>query len=318
MNFLALLGWSPGSDEEIFTREDLVARFSLDGISGGNAVFNPDKLDWFNAQHLARLAPADLVARIRPELESAGLWDESLTGARREWFGRVLALLVPRAKRLGDFAPQLVPFLGTVDNYDPAAVDRHLKSPDLARPISALADTLRVLEPFDEASTEAAVRAQADAAGLKFGALVHATRIAITGRAVSPGSSRRSSSSGGTASSLASRPLRSSSGSAGLPPQLLAFTCSVSMWRTRASMRSCTAASPEPPLADWNASPQTGMSLPPCPVTGCRPSMIFRTISDGNRPPLLRANTVRSGGRTFIMSPSAPSPRPALPWQATQ
>ena len=77
VNFLALLGWSPGSDEEIFTREDLIARFSLDGISGGNAVFNPEKLDWFSAQHLARLSPDDLLARVRPELEAAGLWDDT-------------------------------------------------------------------------------------------------------------------------------------------------------------------------------------------------------------------------------------------------
>ena len=187
VNFLALLGWSPGSDEEIFTREDLVARFSLDGISGGNAVFNPEKLEWFSAQHLARLGADDLVGRIRPALESAGLWDDSLTGARRDWFGRVLALLVPRAKRLSDFAQQLVPFLGTVDSYEPAAVDKHLKAPGLAHHIGALADALRVLEPFDETTTEATVRAVADAGGLKFGALVHAARIAVTGRAVSPG-----------------------------------------------------------------------------------------------------------------------------------
>ena len=57
MNFLALLGWSPGDgDEELFTRDELVAAFALEGISGGNAVFNPEKLDWFNQQHHA--APA--------------------------------------------------------------------------------------------------------------------------------------------------------------------------------------------------------------------------------------------------------------------
>src|SRR5215470_16325817 len=54
VNFLALLGWSPGSDEELFTRDELVARFALEGISGGNAVFNPEKLDWFNQQHIMR------------------------------------------------------------------------------------------------------------------------------------------------------------------------------------------------------------------------------------------------------------------------
>ena len=61
VNFLALLGWSPGSDEELFTRDELIARFSLDGISGGNAVFNPEKLDWFNQQHIMRLAGEEIL-----------------------------------------------------------------------------------------------------------------------------------------------------------------------------------------------------------------------------------------------------------------
>ena len=58
VNFLALLGWSPGGDQELFTRDELVAAFTLEGISGGNAVFNPEKLDWFNQQHIMRLPPA--------------------------------------------------------------------------------------------------------------------------------------------------------------------------------------------------------------------------------------------------------------------
>ena len=187
VNFLALLGWSPGGDDEIFTRAELIARFSLDGISGGNAVFNPEKLEWFSAQHLARLSPIDLIARVRPELERTGLWDHALTTTRQAWFEQVLALLVPRARRLGDFAPQLLPFLGRIDGYDPAAVEKHLKAPGLAAHIGALADCYRTHAPFDVASTEAVLRQVADERGLKFGALVHATRIAVTGRAVSPG-----------------------------------------------------------------------------------------------------------------------------------
>jgi glutamyl-tRNA synthetase len=188
VNFLALLGWSPGStDQEIFTRDELVQRFALEGISGGNAVFNPEKLEWFNAQYLARLGPDDLIARVRPETEAAGLWSDELTGSRRDWFLRVLALLVPRAKRLGDFAPQLVPFLGEVDTYDRAAVDKHLKAPGLAGHLRELASAYRALEPFDEASTERVLRELAERAGIKAGALIHATRIALTGKAVSPG-----------------------------------------------------------------------------------------------------------------------------------
>jgi glutamyl-tRNA synthetase len=186
-NFLALLGWSPGGDQEIFTHDELVERFTLEGISGGNAVFNSEKLDWFNQQHLALLSPDDLMARVKPELEAAGLWSDALADDRRAWFARVLALLVPRAKRLGDFAPQAVPFLADVTSYDQGAMDKHLAAPGLAHHVNALADAYRDLDPFDEASTERVLRSVAEQGGVKFGALVHATRIAVTGRAVSPG-----------------------------------------------------------------------------------------------------------------------------------
>src|SRR5947199_5029803 len=73
-NFLSLLGWSPGNDQEIFTRDALIESFALEGISGGNAVFNSEKLDWFNQQHIVRLAPDELAVRIKPWLETAGLW----------------------------------------------------------------------------------------------------------------------------------------------------------------------------------------------------------------------------------------------------
>ena len=68
MNFLALLGWSPGNDQELFTRDELVAAFSLEGISSSDAVFNPEKLEWFSAQHIARMPAAELVRRIEPRL----------------------------------------------------------------------------------------------------------------------------------------------------------------------------------------------------------------------------------------------------------
>jgi glutamyl-tRNA synthetase len=187
VNFLALLGWAPGGDQELFSREELIERFTLEGISGGNAVFNSEKLEWFNQQYLMRLSSDELLRRIQPELEAAGLWSASLAGDRRAWFERVLALLVPRAKRLGDFAPQAAPFLGTVDSYDPAAVSKHLSAPDLAHHLNALADAYREVEPFDEAQAEATLRRVAEAGGLKAGTLIHAARLALTGRAVSPG-----------------------------------------------------------------------------------------------------------------------------------
>ena len=112
VNFLALLGWSPGSgDREVFTRDELVSVFTLEGISGGNAVFNQDKLDWFGQQHMLRLSAREILARLQPSLEAAGLWQAAFDDGRREWIDAVIDLVKPRARRLGDFLPQLRPFL---------------------------------------------------------------------------------------------------------------------------------------------------------------------------------------------------------------
>jgi glutamyl-tRNA synthetase len=187
VNFLALLGWSPGSDEEIFTRDELVARFDLEGISGGNAVFNPEKLDWFNQQHIGRLAPEQLAERLRPFVEDAGLWDDAYAGARRGWFIAVVALFQPRLKRLTQFADDARFLLGEVGEWDEAAVEKHLRGAVAAGHVAALEAALSSLPAWDAAAIEAAVRGTAAERGVKAGALIHATRVAVTGKAVSPG-----------------------------------------------------------------------------------------------------------------------------------
>jgi glutamyl-tRNA synthetase len=186
VNFLALLGWSPGGDEELFTVGELIERFALEGISGGNAVFNTEKLEWFNHQHLLRLSDEELLDRLEPWLRDAGLWDPALRGERFAWLQRVLALLRPRAKRLTEYVEGLRPFLQAPSGYDPAAVDAHLKKPGIRELLLALADEYRTTM-FDEASLEQALRQLAAARGVKAGALIHAARIAVTGRMVSPG-----------------------------------------------------------------------------------------------------------------------------------
>ena len=187
VNFLSLLGWSPGDDKELFTRDELVAAFALDGISGGDAVFNTEKLDWFNAQHIARLAPDDLAARLKPWFEAAGLWDDEFRAGRHAWFFAVLELLRPRAKRLGDFI-EVGKFFFTVGvQYDPASVDKRLREPHMAEHLEALGEAFSALESFDTASLEAALRAVADARGVKATTLIHAVRVAVTGKMVGPG-----------------------------------------------------------------------------------------------------------------------------------
>jgi glutamyl-tRNA synthetase len=186
VNFLALLGWNPGGDRELFTRDELVSLFALEGISGGNAVFNPDKLDWFNQQHIGRLPPQDLLARLESRLRDAGLWRDTLTTTEAAWIDSVLELLKPRAKKLDQLVDELRPFLVDEPEMDPAAVAKHLDSG--VRPILAeLADRVERDTVVDPASLESAIRALADERGIKAAALIHATRVSVTGRAVSAG-----------------------------------------------------------------------------------------------------------------------------------
>ena len=188
VNFLARLGWSPGAtNQELFTRDELVAAFTLEGIGGGDAVFNPEKLDWFNAQHIARLAPDELAVRVKPWLEMAGLWHDDLLQARHAWFFAVLELLRPRARRLGDFVEVGKFFFTDGVQYDPAAVDKHLRTDGMDAHLEQIDEALAALATFDVGSIEAALRGVADARGVKAATLIHAVRVALTGKTVSPG-----------------------------------------------------------------------------------------------------------------------------------
>jgi glutamyl-tRNA synthetase len=186
VNFLALLGWSPGDDAELMSKDELVARFALDGISGGNAVFNTEKLDWMNGQYIARMPAPALAAAVMPLAIEAGIGGHALV-ADPASFERLLELLRPRAKRLTDFVDQATPIVVDDVQYAPEAIEKHLGTAGLDAHIDALVAALASLDVFDDASTEAAVRGTATSLGIKAGALIHATRVAITGRTSSPG-----------------------------------------------------------------------------------------------------------------------------------
>src|SRR5262249_19777152 len=186
-NFLALLGWSPGDDRELFTQDDLVRTFTLEGISGGNAVFNPEKLEWFNQQHLMRLAPDELARRVKASFEAAGTGSADLLGDRRAWFFAVLELFRPRAKRLDEFASQSRFFFTDVLDYDAAGVQKHLRVPGMDEHLAALEAAFDTLPTFDAVSTEHALRSVADVRGVKAASLIHAVRVAVTGKTASPG-----------------------------------------------------------------------------------------------------------------------------------
>jgi glutamyl-tRNA synthetase len=187
LNFLALLGWSPGDDSELHSTDDLIARFALDGIGSASAVFNTEKLDWMNSQHIMRMDTRELARRVEPLLREAGLWHDAYAGARQDWFCAVLDLFKPRAKRLPEFVERGRPFFADVTEYDAAAQKKLWAAPETREWLSALADRLASVEPFDPPTIEPVVRALADERAVKATALMQAVRLAVSGSSASPG-----------------------------------------------------------------------------------------------------------------------------------
>jgi glutamyl-tRNA synthetase len=187
-NFLALLGWSPGGDEEFLRTRQLLAKFSLEGVSRTNAVFDRPKLEWFNTQYLQKLPIDELLPEVQQQLKQSGLWKEDwITGAGGEWFAKTVDLLRPRIRLLPDFASWSRAFFSDDFKRDPAAKQKFWKEPAQTRELlNKTAEALAALSDFGHDACDHATRAVAEAAGVKAGLLINAVRVAIVGQAVAP------------------------------------------------------------------------------------------------------------------------------------
>jgi glutamyl-tRNA synthetase len=186
-NFLSLLGWSPGDDSEFLRTPELVARFSLQGVSRTNAVFDRVKLEWFNQQYLQKLPIAELVPAVRWELERSGLWrPEWAQGEPAAWFAQTVDLLRPRTRLLPDFSTWARAFFSDDFVYESAAREKFWKDERLPDLLARLADALEALPAWTHDACDRALRQLAEQAGVKAGLLINATRVALVGQGVAP------------------------------------------------------------------------------------------------------------------------------------
>src|SRR5712691_7571870 len=184
-NFLALLGWSPGDDTQVLRTGDLMARFSLEGVSRTNAVFDRAKLEWFNTQYLQKLPIDDLLPEVAAELKRSGLWKEEwASDAGREWFSKTVDLLRPRIRLLPDFSTWSRAFFSDEFEIDAAAKAKFWKDPKVPELLAKLAEALAAIPPpgWNHDACDHALRALAEAEGVKAGLLINATRVAIVGQ----------------------------------------------------------------------------------------------------------------------------------------
>ncbi|MCX6997670.1 MAG: glutamate--tRNA ligase family protein [Kiritimatiellaeota bacterium] len=182
LNYLALLGWSPGDDRELLSRDELVRLFTLERVQSSPAQMDPVKLQWMNGEYMRALPRAEREAACRAVLEARGLWNDALPA---DYLGRVLEVLQERVKLFTDIAA--AGYFFTEDYpYDEAAVQKRLRKPGAREALAAARSVYAALTDFSAAATEKALRDLAAARGASFGDWVHPVRVAVSGTAIGP------------------------------------------------------------------------------------------------------------------------------------
>jgi glutamyl-tRNA synthetase len=178
-NFLLLLGWSPGKDREIITRDEAVAMFDLADVNKAPAVFDQEKLLWMNGQYMMRATADELYPHLKPFLGGAPPLDS---------IRNIVELNKSRARTLKDLAAVMQPYLASDDaiRYEEEAVKKHLKGDDLVERLNELLEALSRTEPFDVKTSEQALRKLAESRGLSAARYIHPLRVALLGVGASP------------------------------------------------------------------------------------------------------------------------------------
>jgi len=183
VNYMALLGWSPGTDEEIMSREQLVAKFTLDRVRKTASQFDTEKFEWMNGRYIADLPPARLTDMVIPFVEKAGL-DPLKHG--REWLEKLVALMTERIRTLAKF-PELTRYYFT-DEYETNKKAAKILRKDGAA--EALQKSLEALEPVEDWTIEALeppVKKLSEEMDVGLGKICQPIRAAVSGTNVTPG-----------------------------------------------------------------------------------------------------------------------------------
>lgn len=180
VNLLAVLGWNDGTDEEIFTLEELVQRFSVDRISKAGAKFDIEKARWFNHTWLQRVPLDELAGEVRKVLAQHGV-----SGIDSDYLGRVLGLVRERMTLTGDFWEQASFFFQTPENIDYNAVSGKW-TPEKSLFFQDIADRLEVFEPWSASELEHFYKLAIEASGMKMGELMLPLRIMLVGGKFGP------------------------------------------------------------------------------------------------------------------------------------
>ncbi len=184
LNYLVRLGWSYG-DQEVFTKEELIERFSLEAIGKSAAVFNPDKLLWINSQYIKDSSPEYIAELLIPFLEKEGLVKKE-EGIDREWLKRAVITLQERSRTLLEMARSMRYYILEYVELEPKAREKFIN--EKTKPVlEDVRNSLAGLEDFSADEIEKVFMAIVERHNTKLGKVAQPVRVAITGNTVSPG-----------------------------------------------------------------------------------------------------------------------------------
>lgn len=179
VNFLALLGWNPGNDQEIMSMDELVAQFSLDRCSKSGAKFDYEKGKWFNHQYIQQKDNAEIAALFMPELESRGVQ------VSPRYVESVAGMMKQRVNFVKELWDQSSFFFIAPETYDEKTVKKRWKD-DSAVQLQELIEVLRPVEPFTSGHTEEVAMAWIAGKGYHLGNIMNAFRLALVGEGKGP------------------------------------------------------------------------------------------------------------------------------------
>jgi glutamyl-tRNA synthetase len=188
LNFLALLGWSPGNDIEVMTVPEMIDLFTVEGLSKKAAVFDPKKLEWMNGQHLSLLTSEMLAPLVFDALVEAGAATREQLKNANTWLISLIELLKVRSRTIDDIVRQAIPYLAEHVTYDADAVAKQWKDRGAtAELLSSVRNTLAAVNKWEPQRIEDALRGEAEQRGIGAGKLFQPLRVALTGLTVSAG-----------------------------------------------------------------------------------------------------------------------------------
>lgn len=186
VNFLALLGWSPVGEEEIFSLDELIAEFSMDRVAKNPAVFDVDKLNYINSTYIKKASPERILELAMPHLKEAGYVDDNVTTEKKAWLVEVMTAVQEYLSYAAQVVDHVDIFFNEAVQFENDEAREVLRDADVARVIEVFKEKMTALDTVDVAGVKAVLKSMVKELKLGGKKVYMPIRVALTGKMHGP------------------------------------------------------------------------------------------------------------------------------------